>query len=211
MCSRLARHRSPLSAQAPTSGSRLGNESGTVHTFHEPALPGGRPAYAVRPASRVPGGEQERHAEQPRTVRLRVQGASVHARGDNHRRSRDTRSWISVRTSLWSTASRCPRSSDLATRLLRAFWLITNPANYQDHNVATNPSLRWTINYPAGVPVRVSGGAVVDLKSTLEARSGNNLPLAALSKPAKKGVGEVWIEPYTRIRPANRSPEPSPP
>ena len=41
-----------------------------------------------------------------------------------------------------------PTSSDLATRLLRAFFLITNPANYQDHNPATNPSLTWHIAYP---------------------------------------------------------------
>lgn len=87
-----------------------------------------------------------------------------------------------------------PTSSDLATRLLRAFWLITNPLNYQDHNPATNPSMTWTINYPAGVPVRISGGAVVDLKDTLEARYGNNLPLPAPFKPAQKGVGEVWID-----------------
>jgi DNA-binding beta-propeller fold protein YncE len=87
-----------------------------------------------------------------------------------------------------------PTTSDLATRLLRAFWLITNPANYQDHNVATNPSQTWTIDYPAGVPLRLSGGAVVDLKNTLEARYGNHLPLAALFKPAQKGVGEVWVD-----------------
>jgi DNA-binding beta-propeller fold protein YncE len=87
-----------------------------------------------------------------------------------------------------------PTSSDLATRLLRAFWLITSPANYQDHNPATNPGLTWNINYPAGVPVRISGGAVVDLKTTLEARYGNNLPIAAPFNPAQPGVGEVWID-----------------
>jgi hypothetical protein len=86
-----------------------------------------------------------------------------------------------------------PSSSDLATRLLRAFWLITSPANYQDHNPATNPAMTWNINYPAGVPVRISGGAVVDLKTTLEARYGNNLPIAAPFNPAQPGVGEVWI------------------
>jgi DNA-binding beta-propeller fold protein YncE len=87
-----------------------------------------------------------------------------------------------------------PSSSDLATRLLRAFWLITNPTNYQDHNPATNPALTWTIDYPAGVPLRISGGAVVDLKHTLEARYGNNLQLAAPFKPARKGIGEVWVD-----------------
>jgi len=87
-----------------------------------------------------------------------------------------------------------PTSSDLATRLLRAFWLITNPLNYQDHNPATNPTLKWNINYPAGVPVRITGGAVVDLKTVLEARYGNNLTIPGPSKPATKGIGEVWVD-----------------
>jgi DNA-binding beta-propeller fold protein YncE len=34
----------------------------------------------------------------------------------------------------------------------------------------------------------------VDLKDTLEARYGNNLPLAVPFKPAQKGVGEVWVD-----------------
>jgi len=87
-----------------------------------------------------------------------------------------------------------PTSSDLATRLLRAFFLITNPANYQDHNPLTNPGLTWTINYPAGVPIRITGGAVVDLKTVLEARYGNNLPIPGPSLPATPGVGEVWVD-----------------
>ena len=87
-----------------------------------------------------------------------------------------------------------PTSSDLATRLLRTFFIITNTANYQDHNPLTNPSLKWTIAYPADVPVRITGGAVVDLKTVLEARYGNNLDLAGPSKPSIKGIGEVWVD-----------------
>ena len=87
-----------------------------------------------------------------------------------------------------------PTSSDLATRLLRTFFLITNPANYQDYNVATNPLRKWNIAYPAGVPVRITGGAVVDLKTELETRYPNNLDLPALFNPSKPGVGEVWID-----------------
>lgn len=87
-----------------------------------------------------------------------------------------------------------PTSSDLATRLLRAFWLITSPGNYQDHNPVTNPALTWNINYPAGVPVRITGGAVVDLKGTLEARYGNNLPIPGPFNPVQDGVGEVWVD-----------------
>ena len=49
-----------------------------------------------------------------------------------------------------------PASSDLATRLLRAFFLITNPANYQDHSVN---GTAWQIAYPPDVPVKVAPGA----------------------------------------------------
>jgi DNA-binding beta-propeller fold protein YncE len=87
-----------------------------------------------------------------------------------------------------------PTSSDLATRLLRAFWLITNPLNYQDHNPLTNPSLTWTIDYPSGVDLRITGGAVVDLKETLEDRYGNNLPIPGPVTPPQKGIGEVWVD-----------------
>lgn len=87
-----------------------------------------------------------------------------------------------------------PTSSDLATRLLRTFFLITNPANYQDFNPVTNPSRKWNIAYPVDVPVRITGGNVVDLKGVLEARYGNNLDLAPLFKPSTQGVGEVWVD-----------------
>ncbi len=88
-----------------------------------------------------------------------------------------------------------PTSSDLATRLLRAFFLITNPANYQDHNPVTNPTLAWNIAYPAGVDVRITTGAVVDLKDTLETR----YPTAGIAIPGPltplvDGVGEVWVD-----------------
>ena len=86
-----------------------------------------------------------------------------------------------------------PTSSDLATRLLRAFFLITNPENYQNYNIATNPTRTWHITYPA-VPVRITGGAVVDLQSVLNSRYGNDLTLPVLFNPSKPGVGEVWID-----------------
>lgn len=87
-----------------------------------------------------------------------------------------------------------PTISDLATRLLRTFFVITNPLNYQDRNPATNPAMTWNIAYPENIPLRITGGVVVDLKTTLEARYGNNLPLAGPSLPAHPGVGEVWID-----------------
>jgi DNA-binding beta-propeller fold protein YncE len=87
-----------------------------------------------------------------------------------------------------------PTSSDLATRLLRAFFLITNTANYQNYNIATNPTRIWHIDYPA-VPVKITGGAVVpNLGVELTRRYGNDSTLPALFNPSKPGVGEVWID-----------------
>ena len=81
-----------------------------------------------------------------------------------------------------------PTLSDLGVRLLRAFWVITNPQNYQDHNPATNPGLVWQVSLPA-VDVRVTGGAVISLDAL-----SINAPLDAPMTPAVAGVGEVWVD-----------------
>ena len=81
-----------------------------------------------------------------------------------------------------------PTSSDLATRLLRAFFIITNPDNWQDFS-KPGP---WHITYPS-VDVRITGGAVANLKAVLDARYGNDTPLPPLFNPAVTGVGEVWV------------------
>ena len=81
-----------------------------------------------------------------------------------------------------------PTSSDLATRLLRTFFIATNPANWQDHSLST-----WHITYP-NVNVRITGGAVVNLPAVLNARYGNDTPIAAPFNPAIPGVGEVWVD-----------------
>jgi DNA-binding beta-propeller fold protein YncE/plastocyanin len=96
-----------------------------------------------------------------------------------------------------------PTSSDLATRLLRAFFLITNPANYQDHNPATNvaiPSanpprlaMKWRIAYP-DLPVKTDLAQVLSLKGVLESRYGQDLPLDGPSLPSIKGIGEIWVD-----------------
>ena len=89
-----------------------------------------------------------------------------------------------------------PASSDLATRLLRAFFLITTPANYQDHT--DRPNMTWQIAYPH-VPVKVAAGAgntggVVYIDTELTTR----YPAVTLEKPyinaGVQGVGEVWID-----------------
>ena len=93
----------------------------------------------------------------------------------------------------YNQAVSVPTSSDLATRLLRTFFLITNPANYQDHNPATNPSLKWHIAYPP-LPVQTDLAPVLDLKVVLEARYGNDLPLEGPVKPSIAGIGEIWVD-----------------
>lgn len=80
-----------------------------------------------------------------------------------------------------------PTSSDLATRLLRTFFIATNPANWQ--NYASNSP--WHVTYP-NVDVRVDIG-VVNLPAVLNARYGNDITLEALKKPITPAVGEVWV------------------
>ncbi|MBI2316841.1 MAG: copper oxidase, partial [Betaproteobacteria bacterium] len=82
-----------------------------------------------------------------------------------------------------------PTSSDLATRLLRTFFIATNPANWQDFSKSTP----WHVTYP-DVEVRISGGAVVNLPAVLNARYGNDLALPHLFDPTTPGVGEVWVD-----------------
>lgn len=80
-----------------------------------------------------------------------------------------------------------PTSSDLATRLLRTFFIANNPANWQ--NYASGAP--WHITYP-NVDVRVDIG-VVNLPAVLNARYGNDLTLAPVQNPATPAVGEVWV------------------
>jgi len=80
-----------------------------------------------------------------------------------------------------------PSSSDLATRLLRTFFIATNPANWQNYA----SSAPWHITYP-DVDVRVDIG-VVNLPAVLSARYGNDINLAALANPATPAVGEIWV------------------
>lgn len=82
-----------------------------------------------------------------------------------------------------------PTSSDLATRLLRTFFIATNPGNWKDYT----SSAPWHITYPS-VDVRISGGAVVNLDAVLSARYGNDTTKDPLFNPATAAVGEVWVD-----------------
>jgi DNA-binding beta-propeller fold protein YncE len=87
-----------------------------------------------------------------------------------------------------------PTLSDLALRLLRTFFIATNPANWQDYTSAA----KWHITYPP-VPVLVAGldGVVVrvpDLAKALSDAFGNDKTLDALSNPTTAAVGEIWVD-----------------
>jgi len=81
-----------------------------------------------------------------------------------------------------------PTTSNLAVRLLRAFFLITNTDNYQNHDLATNSTREWKVTLP-GVPVLLTGG-VPAMLSDLSINT--TLDLTVL--PTIQGVGEVWID-----------------
>ncbi len=93
-----------------------------------------------------------------------------------------------------------PTSSDLATRLLRTFFIATNPGNWIDHNSAT-----WTISYP-GVPVLTDivnaehpNGVPLNLAEVLSSRYGNNIDLTdddhkLFNPPLNSAVGEIWVD-----------------
>ncbi|WP_228369274.1 beta-propeller fold lactonase family protein [Candidatus Nitrososphaera gargensis] len=81
-----------------------------------------------------------------------------------------------------------PTSSDLATRLLRTFFIATAPSNWQDYRQST-----WHVTYP-NVDIRIAGGAVVNLPTVLNARYGNDIALEAPFDPSTAGVGKVWVD-----------------
>jgi|CXWL01.1.fsa_nt_gi DNA-binding beta-propeller fold protein YncE len=80
-------------------------------------------------------------------------------------------------------------NTDLAFRLLRAFFLITNTDNYQNYDVVTNPDLKWKVALP-DVPVLIHGMANPVSLSALSI--GQDLVLK--DPPTVKGIGEVWID-----------------
>lgn len=82
-----------------------------------------------------------------------------------------------------------PTASDLAVRLLRTFFIATNPANWKDYSVGGN----WHVSYPA-VTVRVTGGLTLTIDQAMAAFGlTNDTPKEPLVKPAA-AVGEVWVD-----------------
>jgi DNA-binding beta-propeller fold protein YncE/plastocyanin len=89
-----------------------------------------------------------------------------------------------------------PTASDLALRLVRAFFVITNPANYQVFS--TTQATTWDPQYPA-VPVLAydQSGAPVsipNLDAFLEGYFHEPVTLPAATVPTATGIGEVWVD-----------------
>src|SRR5215211_4764749 len=89
-----------------------------------------------------------------------------------------------------------PSASDLSLRLVRAFFVITNPANYQVFS-ATHTTT-WDPTYPA-VPVLAydqSGAplSIPDLDAFLQGYFHEPVTLPAATAPTATGVGEVWVD-----------------
>jgi len=81
-------------------------------------------------------------------------------------------------------------NSNLGLRALRAFFIVTEPSNWKDY---TKVNQAYKPAYPA-VPVVVTGGAVVDdLNAALQATFDGET-IQAQTKPAIKGIGEVWVD-----------------
>jgi YVTN family beta-propeller protein len=99
------------------------------------------------------------------------------------------------------TGVKVPSSSDLAGRLLRLFFIATNPANWQDYR----STARWHITYP-DVSVRMDGGKVVNLAAVLSTAYGNDLTLERPHNPATPGVGEVWVDTQFELTAGKRTP-----
>lgn len=76
-----------------------------------------------------------------------------------------------------------PSFSPLAVSLLKSFFIVTDPTNWQDYDDGT-----WNITVPS-VDIRVTGGVVAPLDVVI---SDPDLALVAIP-PTTPGIGEVWI------------------
>jgi DNA-binding beta-propeller fold protein YncE len=100
-------------------------------------------------------------------------------------------------TLIFDQGNPIPTASDLALRLLRAFFVITTPTNWQDFS----GNGFWNPSYPAvpvlaydedGNPVEID-----DLDAFLGSYFGegeNGIPLPSVFNPDTPGVGEVWVD-----------------
>ncbi|TLY02657.1 MAG: copper oxidase [Thaumarchaeota archaeon] len=89
-----------------------------------------------------------------------------------------------------------PTASDLALRLVHAFFVITNPNNWQ--NYPSTGTASWNPSYPP-VPVLAYDAngnpvSVPDLNAFLHGYFGEPKTLSAPTPPSTPGVGQVWVD-----------------
>jgi DNA-binding beta-propeller fold protein YncE len=166
----------------------IGAETDTVHTFTSLVYPTGAPNMPFdQPAALKKGQSDQVTLSQPGlyvfVCKLHPFMLAAAVVDDPATPGLDVGENISLLSGL-----SVPSASDLGVRLLRAFFLITNPAHYQDRNPETNPTLAWKVDLPA-VDVRLTGGAVVNLSEL-----SINTKIGGPVKPAEPGVGEIWVD-----------------
>jgi hypothetical protein len=87
-------------------------------------------------------------------------------------------------------------TDDIAARVLRAFYIVTNPSNWKDYRKANLPSPDniYQPTYP-NVPVHANSGPVsVDLKTYLLGKNYDGKVIEKQHKPNQNGIGEVWVD-----------------
>lgn len=86
------------------------------------------------------------------------------------------------------------KATDIALRLLRAFFIVTNPGNWKDYTKVGTP---YKPTYPE-VPVNLGGVPVANLNHELQAyfegKGIDGQPITKQDPPLVKGIGEVWVD-----------------
>ena len=85
--------------------------------------------------------------------------------------------------------------TDIALRVLRAFFIVTNPGNWKDYTKVGTP---YAPTYPA-VPVRLGSLSVPDLNAAMQnyfvtTKHIDGGLIEKQDKPKKNGIGEVWVD-----------------
>jgi DNA-binding beta-propeller fold protein YncE len=83
-----------------------------------------------------------------------------------------------------------PTATDLGLRLLRAFFVVTNPGNWKDY---TKIGSIYQPVYPS-VNVNAGPGIVVNLNEAILGLKIDGQRITGQGKPLTQGIGEVWID-----------------
>lgn len=105
-----------------------------------------------------------------------------------------------------------PTASDLALRLVHTFFIITNPANWQQYSTVDKlwqpayPGVMVTAHVKATPPATIGGAATLNLDELLRGYFGEGGPMGGVNAPYLKklatptmagqtpGVGQIWVD-----------------